>query len=78
MTYKQFKKAIETTKYGEKIYINAIRLTINQIDFLRVAIHNKVLTPDYDELKKAVKREHINEYISGCSICPQMTYIKTN
>lgn len=77
MTYKQFKKAIENTEYGEKIYINSINLSINQIDFLRTAIHNKVLTPDPDELKKAIKTEYHNEFISGCSICPQMTYIKT-
>ena len=77
MTYKQLKKAIEGTNYGEKIYINAIGLTINQIDLLRVSIHNGILAPDSNELKKVIAREYINEYTSGCRIAPQMIYIKT-
>lgn len=77
MTYNQFKKAIANTEYGKKIFVNAINLTINQIDLLRTSIHNGILTPDHDELAKVIKPEYINEYISGCSICPQMTYIKT-
>lgn len=78
MTERQFRKKIENLKIGETVYINAINLSINQIDYLRCAIHYGVLKPDLTELKQKIKPEYINEYYNGISICPQMTYIKEN
>ena len=78
MTERQFRKKIENLKIGETIYINAINLSINQIDYLRCAIRYGILRTDLDELKQKIKPEYIKEYWDGTKICPQMTYIKEN
>lgn len=71
-----FRKQIEKMEIGKSIYINALSLSINQVDYLRMAIYNGILTPDIDELRKMIKPEYIGEYLDGSRICPQMTYRK--
>ena len=76
MNYKTFKKQINAMEKAQKIYINAINLSINSINELRKMIENHILAIDIEELKKYVYAEYMENFTSGKSICPQMTYIK--
>lgn len=76
MNYKTFTKQISNMEKGHKIYINAINLSVNSIEELRKMIQNNVLALDTNELKKYVYEEYMENFTSGKSICPQMTYIK--
>ena len=76
MNYKTFKKQINAMEKGQKIYINAINLSINSINELQKMIKNHILALDTNELEKYVYVEYMDNFITGRSICPQMTYIK--
>ena len=76
MNYRTFKKQINAMEKGHKIYINAINLSVNSINELRKMIENKTIAVDIMELKKYIYEEHMDDFISGKFICPQMTYIK--
>lgn len=63
-------------KVGEIIYINAIALTLTEIDYLRFLIESKTLRVTNNSLK-GVKEEYKKDFISGKSILPQADYIIT-
>ena len=68
--------AVESMKEGETIYINAIGMTVKQIDILRRYIKLEILSPDPEELSKMIKAEYHYEFYSGEKIAPQMIYVK--
>lgn len=76
LTVTRLRKQIESMELGEKIYINAVNLNINCIDYIRHQIFIGNIAPDMYIIKENVKHEFWNEYRSGCSIYPQNTYIK--
>lgn len=75
-TLKEFKTAIETLKYGETIYINAISCTTKMIDYLRKEIEFGRLIPDEETVKSMVKSDVIPSIMSGEKILPQCDYRK--
>lgn len=70
----RLKKAVKGMSKGEKLYINAISLTTDEIGQLRKYIKEKVLMPDESEAGKIYR--NIQAVMSGETILPQMTYIR--
>lgn len=71
---RRLKKAVGEMRKGERLYVNAISLTTDEIGQLRKYIKEKVLMPDESEARK--KYEDIQAVMSGETILPQMTYIR--
>lgn len=74
MNVRSFRKAINETKAGETVYINAINLSINSIEAIREYVKSGVLVPVREEVEKAYK--DVDAVMSGKTVMPQMTYIK--
>ncbi len=68
------KKVVREMNQGEKLYINAICLTVNAIEQLREYIKENVLLPDKSEAEQLYN--DISSVMSGKTILPQMTYIR--
>ncbi len=71
---RSLKKTVEKMKKGEKLYINAISLSVNVIEQLRDYIEDNVLLPDKMEVERVYN--DISSVMSGKVIFPQMTYIR--
>lgn len=76
MNYKTLIKKIEKMESGEVVFINAINLSFNSITVLREFIELGIITPMIEELEKVVNVDYINDFLTGKSIYPQMSYIK--
>ena len=57
------------------VYINAINLSVRDVNNLRRFIVEGKLEPVFDEVKKCVKPAAIPDVMSGFTICPQMFYL---
>lgn len=68
------KKVVREMKKGEKIYINAIGLSLNAVDQLREYIKDNTLAPIREEVESVYN--DVNYVMSGDVIFPQMTYIR--
>ena len=68
------KKVVREMKKGEKLYVNAIGLSINAIEQLREYIKENVLLPDREEVERVYN--DVETVMNGTVIFPQMTYIK--
>ena len=68
------KKVVREMNQGEKLYINAIGLTVNAIEQLREYIKENVLLPEKTEAQQLYN--DLSAVMSGKTILPQMTYIK--
>ncbi len=71
---KALRKVVHEMKKGEKLYINAIGLTVNAIEQLRDYIKENVLLPDKNEVEQSYN--DVESVMSGKVIFPQMIYIK--
>lgn len=67
-------KAVMELDKGEKIYINAIGLSLGAVDKLRNYIKKGVLLPYRPEVERAYK--DVESVMNGNVIFPQMVYIK--
>lgn len=65
---------IITMDKGENIYINAIGLTVNAVEKLKMMIKNGAIIPNRKEAEKMYK--DIESVMSGDVILPQMTYTR--
>lgn len=73
-----FKKKIAEAQAGDKIYMNIINFSVPAVDLLRKFIQDGTLSPDEDELQKAVVPEALPKFRSGECLLPQMTYVRNN
>lgn len=71
---RELKKAIEKMKSGERIYINAIGISLNAVEYLKKCVKENILSPDEEEAKIVYK--NVRAIMTGETIFPQMTYIK--
>ena len=74
MTTKEFKKEIESMKSGEVVFINAINLSVKQINILIEYVKSGVLVPDIESVKAMCK--DVDGAMQGRFLLPQMEYIK--
>lgn len=76
ITNTQFTSMLFKLERGSRIYINAINLTVTQIDILKQFVSRGDLQPDLKELTMMIKPEYHKDFFDGDKIAPQMTYIK--
>lgn len=77
MNYKTLEARINKLEPGTRFYINAINLSANAIQSLRGLIQDGTLKPVEEEIRKAVVADAVHDFMSGKSILPQMSYIKS-
>lgn len=71
---RSLRKLVKEMKKGEKLYVNAISISINAVDQLRDYIKSGIITPDKSEVERVYN--NVNDVMTGEVIFPQMTYIK--
>lgn len=74
MNIRSFKKEIESMKSGETFYYNAIAGTIKMSEYMKEMIQAGKITPDAEELNKAIKPEAQYKFYRGEALAPQMSY----
>ena len=72
---RNLKKMIDEIEVGETVFINAIQLDKNGIDYLKTLVENEILLPTEKSLNIVVPSVR-DEYLFGKSILPQADYIK--
>ena len=72
---RNLKKMIDETEVGEIVFINAIQLDKNGIDYLKTLVENEILLPTEKSLNVVVPSAR-DEYLFGKSILPQADYVK--
>lgn len=72
---RNLKKMIDETEVGETVFINAIQLDKNGIDYLKTLVENEILLPTEKSLNVVVPSAR-DEYLFGKSILPQADYVK--
>ena len=71
---RSYKKLIRELNVGDTFYYNSIAGTISMIEYTRQLIQEGKIRPVKAELDKMIKLEAQDDFFSGKSICPQMTY----
>lgn len=74
MNYRTVIKEVNSLRPSERIYINAIGLSLKGVDTVIKMVKNGVLIPNIEEVKRTYK--DIDAVMSGEVVIPQMTYIK--
>lgn len=68
------KSRLNKLKTGDRVYINAIGLSLNAIEYLRDEIKSGHLIPDYHMINKVFAEEYREQALNGVVICPQCDY----
>ncbi|MCM1104702.1 MAG: hypothetical protein NC409_11440 [Clostridium sp.] len=76
VSIKVLEKGVREMKTGQRVWINAISLSMNAIDFLRKCIRDGELILDIGEVERVYEADNITPVMNGTVIIPQMTYIK--
>ena len=74
MNIRTFKKEIESMKSGDVFYFNAIAGTVKMAEYMKEQIKAGKITPDAEELNKAIKPEAQYKFYRGEALAPQMSY----
>lgn len=75
MTIRTLKNELANCKKGDVIFINALHLSVNAIEYLQNEIKNNHIKPIESDVKGMFTESGYNKIMNGDAIAPQMEYI---